>query len=163
MTAFLNYIWRLWFVVVALIATIICGPFVYLFSLRAAWFRRSYFFMRLWCVIIFYGMGFRYKLHRGTDERLKPELQYILISNHTSIMDIMLMCILHPHHPISFVGKKELEKIPVFGTVYRRVCVMVDRAACAAERGCINYVHNGWLRAKTLSSSPKAAYPTTHR
>ena len=39
----------------------------------------------------------------------------------------MLPCILFPHHPLCFVGKKEIEKIPVFGTIYKRTCVMVDR------------------------------------
>jgi len=42
-------------------------------------------------------------------------------------MDIMLMVILFPHHPICFVGKKELVKIPIFGMIYKRICVMVDR------------------------------------
>ncbi len=34
-----------------------------------------------------------------------------------------------PNHPLCYVGKKELEKIPVFGLVYRRICVMVDRSS----------------------------------
>jgi uncharacterized membrane protein len=28
---------------------------------------------------------------------------------------------------ILFVWKKELVKIPIFGTIYKRICVMVDR------------------------------------
>lgn len=43
------------------------------------------------------------------------------------MIDVMLMVILLPNHPICFVGKKELVKIPIFGTIYKRVAVMVDR------------------------------------
>ena len=31
------------------------------------------------------------------------------------------------NHPFVFVGKKELVKIPIFGFIYKRVCILVDR------------------------------------
>lgn len=77
---------------------------------------------------LFYGMGFRYTYFTKTHEKLQKNQNYILISNHTSMMDIMLMCILHPYHPICFIGKAELAKIPIFGIVYRRICILVDRS-----------------------------------
>lgn len=77
---------------------------------------------------MFYGMGFSYKLIDVEKKKLDKKRHYIFISNHTSIMDIALMGILHPNHPICFVGKKELEKLPIFGLIYKRVCVTVDRS-----------------------------------
>ncbi len=50
----------------------------------------------------------------------------MLIANHTSMLDIMLMLRVS-RNPFVFVGKKELVKIPVFGFFYKRVCIMVDR------------------------------------
>ena len=78
---------------------------------------------------MFYGMGFRYKLIKETQKKIDKNQQYIFISNHTSIMDIMLPCILMPNHPLCYVGKKELVKIPIFGQIYKRICVMVDRSS----------------------------------
>lgn len=72
-------------------------------------------------------MGFRYNLVRETKKKLDKTQQYILIANHTSIMDVMLMCVLHPDHPICFIGKAELAKIPIFNIIYKRVCILVDR------------------------------------
>jgi len=123
----LNHIWRIWFLILALVATLLCAPFAYVFSFSPKHFKNSYFFIRLWCILLFYGMGFRYELEHATSKKIEREKKYVIISNHTSLMDIMLMCILHPHHPICFVGKKELVKIPIFGTIYKRVAVMVDR------------------------------------
>ncbi|MCK8143452.1 1-acyl-sn-glycerol-3-phosphate acyltransferase, partial [Flavobacterium sp. I-SCBP12n] len=52
---------------------------------------------------------------------------YMLIANHTSMMDIMMMLVAVKNHPFVFVGKKELAKIPLFGFIYKRVCILVDR------------------------------------
>ena len=82
----------------------------------------------MWCLGMFYGMGFRYDFIKETEKNIDPNKQYIIIANHTSMIDVMLPCILHPEHPICFVGKKELEKIPIFGSIYKRVFVSVDRS-----------------------------------
>lgn len=123
----LNYLWRGWFVLLAFTFLIILGIPVLLLSVRASHFKYAYFFIRLWCLILFYGMGFRYDFISKTHKHLQPARQYIFISNHTSIIDIMLMCVLHPHHPVCFIGKAELAKIPLFNIIYRRVAILVDR------------------------------------
>ncbi len=50
----------------------------------------------------------------------------MLVANHTSMLDIMLMLRVSKN-PFVFIGKKELGNIPLFGFFYRRVCIMVDR------------------------------------
>lgn len=96
---------------------------------------------------MFYGMGLRYELTKLSAQKLDKNQQYVFISNHTSIMDIMLMCILCADHPICFVGKKELVKIPIFGTIYKRICVMVDRKSARSRadvyRRCAEKMEEG--------------------
>ena len=53
----------------------------------------------------------------------------MLIANHTSMTDIMLMLVVVKNNPFVFVGKKELAKIPIFGFFYKRVCILVDRSS----------------------------------
>ena len=69
-------------------------------------------------------MGFIPIIRR--DEQLVKGKSYMLIANHTSMLDIMLM-LRASRNPFVFVGKKELVKIPIFGFFYKRVCIMVDR------------------------------------
>lgn len=133
MTKIFNYLWRFWMVCLGIMLTLLCFLPVYLLSIKRNHFRYAYFFIRLWCFGMFYGMGFRYSLIEKTHKKIDKNKQYIFISNHTSIMDIMLTCILQPHHPLCFVGKKELEKIPIFGTIYRRICVLVDRSSAQSR------------------------------
>ncbi|MCW3169799.1 1-acyl-sn-glycerol-3-phosphate acyltransferase [Chryseobacterium sp. 09-1422] len=129
MVKILNYLWRFWLVVLAFLLTILLGLPVYLFSLNKKTYKYAYIFIRIWCYGVFYGMGMRYELINLTDKKIDKNTQYVVISNHTSIMDIMLPCILFPNHPLCYVGKKELVKIPIFGTIYKRICVMVDRSS----------------------------------
>lgn len=56
----------------------------------------------------------------------KKHKSYMLVANHSSMLDIMLMLAVIKQ-PFVFIGKKELSKIPVFGFFYRRTCILVDR------------------------------------
>ena len=127
MKKILNYLWRAWFVLLAFVFLIILGIPVILLSIKESHFKYAYIFIRLWCQILFYGMGFRYELIKNTEKSIDKNRHYIFIANHTSIIDIMLMCVLHPHHPICFIGKAELAKIPIFRIIYKRICILVDR------------------------------------
>ncbi|MBF6646078.1 lysophospholipid acyltransferase family protein [Chryseobacterium indologenes] len=147
MTKILNYLWRFWLLVLAFFLTVILGIPVYILSFNKKHYKYAYKFIRLWCFGMFYGMGFRYDLIKLSAQKLDKSKPYVFISNHTSIMDIMLVCILSPHHPICFVGKKELVKIPIFGTIYKRICVMVDRASARSRadvyRRCAEKMEEG--------------------
>lgn len=133
MTKILNYIWRGWMVLLGAVLTIVMGIPVLLLSIRKEHYKYAYQFIRLWCIGMFYGMGFRYELKNLTSKKIDKNTQYVIIANHTSIMDVMLPCILLPHHPLCYVGKKELVKIPIFGTIYKRICVMVDRSSARSR------------------------------
>lgn len=127
MKTILNILWRLWFIFLSFLFILILGIPVLLLSIRESHFKYAYKFIRLWCYIVFYGMGFSYKLISKTTQKLNNEKQYIFISNHTSIIDVLLMVILHPKHPVCFIGKAELATIPLFGIIYKRICILVDR------------------------------------
>ncbi|MFC7347919.1 lysophospholipid acyltransferase family protein [Chryseobacterium zhengzhouense] len=147
MTTILNYLWRFWLIILAFVLTIILGVPVYILSFNKKNYKYAYKLIRLWCFGMFFGMGLRYELINLTDKKIDKNKQYVVISNHTSIMDIMLPCILFPNHPLCYVGKKELVKIPIFGTIYKRICVMVDRSSARSRadvyRRCAEKMEEG--------------------
>lgn len=53
--------------------------------------------------------------------------QFIFVSNHISYFDIPALLKALRNHPVRVLGKSELTKIPIFGTIYKRAVVMVDR------------------------------------
>ncbi|UOU98761.1 1-acyl-sn-glycerol-3-phosphate acyltransferase [Chryseobacterium daecheongense] len=147
MVKILNYLWRFWLLVLAFVLTIILGIPVYILSFSKKHYKYAYQLIRIWCYGMFYGMGLRYELINLTDKKIDKNQQYVVISNHTSIMDIMLPCILFPNHPLCYVGKKELVRIPIFGTIYKRICVMVDRSSARSRadvyRRCAEKMEEG--------------------
>ena len=133
MKKILNYIWRGWMLILGTFLTILMGIPVLVFSIRKEHYPYSYKFIRFWAIGMFYGMGFRYELIKLTDQKIDKNTQYVFISNHTSIMDIMLMLTILKHHPIVFVGKAELLKIPIFGRIFERICIPVDRKSARSK------------------------------
>ncbi len=78
---------------------------------------------RWWAWIFFPLIGLPW--HVEYRQKLDPEKSYIFCPNHFSYLDIAIMG-LNQHNTI-FVGKSAMEKIPLFGFMYRKLHITVDR------------------------------------
>jgi 1-acyl-sn-glycerol-3-phosphate acyltransferase len=77
-------------------------------------------------------MGFRLEItYNGKIDKKK---RYMFVANHTSYIDPMIMLRV-VKQPCVFVGKKELVKIPLFGYLYKRAAIMVDRSSSKSRFG----------------------------
>lgn len=103
---------------------IIMLPFLVISILKEEWYPYFFVMARIWARGILLGMGFNYKVER--EQEIEKHKSYMLVANHTSMIDIMLMLAI-ARNPFVFVGKKELSKIPLFGFFYKRTCILVDR------------------------------------
>ena len=101
-------------------------PFLIFSILKETWYPYFFVMARIWAKTILFGMGFYYKIEK--DQQLEQGKSYMLVANHTSMADIMLMLAI-TKNPFVFVGKKELVKIPLFGFFYKRTCILVDRGS----------------------------------
>ena len=117
-------LWRIWFYILMVVPILIMLPFLIIFTSSEKFYPQFFICARIWARIIIVGMGFRIKLE--AEEKLKAHQSYMLVANHTSMLDIMLMLAVIKQ-PFVFIGKKELSRIPVFGFFYRRTCILVDR------------------------------------
>lgn len=66
-------------------------------------------------------------------ERPDKNGQYIICTNHTSMVDIMLTLAVFPN-PFLFIGKKELASMPLFGYFYKRTNILVDRSSLSSRK-----------------------------
>ncbi len=120
-------IWRVWFYILITVPILLLFPFLLVLSSKEYWYPSFFWLARnLWAPFVLYGMGFFPQIRR--DQRIVKGKSYMLVANHTSMTDIMLMLRVS-HSPFVFVGKKELGDIPIFGFFYKRVCIMVDRSS----------------------------------
>ena len=63
-------------------------------------------------------------------ERPAPNKSYIFVVNHISYLDSAMIPKVF-RRPVRPLGKVEMTKIPVFGTIYKNVIVTVDRSSSA--------------------------------
>lgn len=118
-------LWRIWFHVMLALPLLIMGPIMFLFLLKEKWYPYFFVLARIWAKFALFGTGFYYKIDR--EQKFEANKSYMLIANHTSMTDIMLMLAVS-NQPFVFVGKIELAKIPLFGFFYKRSCILVDRS-----------------------------------
>ena len=113
-------VYRIWFYLISSFSWIILFPFLFVFSLKESWYPKVFKLATLWSNTVLLFMGFYWRIdHIPILEKGK---NYMFISNHTSMMDIMCMISIFKDHPFVFVGKIELSKVPFFGVIYKRAC-----------------------------------------
>lgn len=78
------------------------------------------------CRAMLHLMGIRVRVHCA--ENIDITQSYIVASNHQSILDIAVNAIAFPV-PVKFLGKLEATRIPFFGYVIKRICVLLDRSS----------------------------------
>ncbi|GIZ15164.1 lysophospholipid acyltransferase family protein [Capnocytophaga catalasegens] len=150
-------IWRSWFYTLVFILTVTLAPVLLVLMLRAPWYGALYFVGRhFWATPILYGMGFlpRIKKH----QRLETSKSYVLIANHTSMMDIMLMFYISKT-PFVFVGKKELGDLPIFGYFYKRVAILVDRNSPESRKAVYASAKERMDRGLSICIFPEGGVP----
>ncbi|MFM9825253.1 lysophospholipid acyltransferase family protein [Flavobacterium sp.] len=123
-------LWRVWFYVVMAIPILIMFPFLVASILTESGYPYFFKMARIWSKVILFGMGFYYRIDKG--QQLDKDKSYMIVANHTSMVDIMLMLVVI-NKPFVFVGKKELSKIPLFGFFYKRTCILVDRTSSRSK------------------------------
>lgn len=92
------------------------------------------------------------------EQNLEKNKSYMLVANHTSMLDIMLMLYVSKN-PFVFVGKKELAKIPVFGFFYKRVCILVDRSDAKSRIAVYRSVRKRLAKGLSICIFPEAGVP----
>ena len=83
-----------------------------------------FYVFRAWMTFFFVFSGVR-RIIRGREHFKKGE-NYVVVCNHNSFMDVPLSTPAIPG-PNKTIAKAEMAKIPVFGMIYKRGSVLVDR------------------------------------
>jgi 1-acyl-sn-glycerol-3-phosphate acyltransferase len=84
-----------------------------------------------WMTFFFVFSGVR-RIIKGREHFKKGE-NYVVVCNHNSFMDVPLSSVAIPP-PNKTIAKSEMAKIPVFGLIYKRGSVLVDRKSEESRR-----------------------------
>jgi 1-acyl-sn-glycerol-3-phosphate acyltransferase len=148
-------IWRCWYYILAGLFVMPLFPILYVLALRDAWFSGFAFFAKIWSRFLVHGMGFGINV---TYESEIPKGQYIVCPNHSSYLDIPLLLSVIKF-PIKFIGKAELGKIPLFGTLYKRTAVLVDRSSMRNRKNALTSAMETVKKGHSMCFFPEGRIP----
>ena len=150
-------LYRIWFYVLVALPILVFFPFLLVTTLSQRTYHQFYWLARnVWAKTILFGLGCFPRVQWA--ERLSIRKSYMLIANHTSMLDIMLMLYMSKN-PFVFVGKKELAAIPVFGFFYKRVCILVDRSSHKSRAAVYRSVRKRLEQGLSICIFPEAGVP----
>ena len=119
-------------------------------------FRLCMFWADLWFPLIFI---FPKKLYEFPHDKTEP---CIFVINHTSLLDAAILPKAF-RQPVRPLGKIEMSKIPVFGFIYRKVIVSVDRSNAANRARSIRILESIIRKGISVLFFPEGAYNETHQ
>ncbi len=148
--------WRIWFYAWVLFSIVAISPVLFIIISKEAWYATFFKIARIWSKTILFVMGF--KVEVAFEEVIDPKKSYLFCPNHTSMIDIMLMFAI-TKNPFVFVGKRELKKIPVFGYVFRKTSILVDRSSRKSSRQAFNDANRKLKNGTSVCIFPEGKVP----
>lgn len=150
--------YNIWFYVLVLVITIIIllPSFIFIL-LNKNWYRKFYVMGVLWSDLILFFMGMFPR--RNKKLVTKPGFAYIFVANHISMIDVMLLVSTVKKNPLVFIGKKELEKIPIFGYVYKKTMILVDRSSNESKKQVFEQTKEKLMTGISIGIFPEGTVP----
>jgi len=158
---------RLFYCLYAYAVFIACMLLVFPFAIIASFWGRMkggnfiYKMCHMWTDIWLFMIGIR---HRNIFEcQLEHDKQYIFIANHISYLDIPTIFKAIRKRSIRVLGKAEMKKIPVFGFIYSRGAIMVDRGDAEQRAKSVRHLKSVLRKGVSIFIYPEGTFNETHR
>jgi 1-acyl-sn-glycerol-3-phosphate acyltransferase len=143
-----------WFVVPFMVTY----PFQAFLIRKPQWYSSVHTINRLWSAVFL--RMFLAPLSVEWRMKLEPGQQYIFTPNHSSYLDIPMMLRSIPGF-LNFVGKSSLAKVPLWGKVYEKLYICVDRkSAISSAKSYIKSVRT-LEEGRSLVIFPEGTIPLT--
>ena len=149
-------LWRIWFYFVVALPVPFLFPFLAIALIHPKGYTVVFWVARnIWAPFILTCCGFYSKIRYS--KPLPTGTSYVLVANHTSYIDPFLMLRVSKN-PFVFVGKKELVKIPIFGYLYKRAAIMVDRSNRESRWGVYDRANKKLALGYSICIFPEVSY-----
>ena len=120
----LTFIYTLWAAFWFILLFVLLFPFFWLFLQKPMWKPKAHYLNRLWGKLFFPLIGIRFKVQYNFEPDINKT--YVFCVNHFSYLDIAAMGMIIKNY-YAFVGKASLRGIPLFGYMFAKLHIQVDR------------------------------------
>ncbi|MCB0395642.1 MAG: 1-acyl-sn-glycerol-3-phosphate acyltransferase [Flavobacteriales bacterium] len=134
----IQWLWRFWIILVFVIVFLIGYPWIKHYLHNESTYKKSFRVQRIIARVTAFLSGIVIRVKQV--QPLNTHRTYVIISNHTSYLDVILSYAFLPLY-YHFMGKNELERIPLFNVLFKKTNIPVDRknrrsAHAAYQRAC---------------------------
>ena len=151
-------IWKTWFLGVFLISFLILYPFFYI-TIKKNKLDAAFKLKRIWSICIAYGSGIIPRIIFYNNHKIPQPC--VVVSNHTSYLDIILST-LYIDHLALYMAKSELLKVPLLNIFFKGMDIPVNRSSKVdAHKAFIKAgeeINNG----KSIIIYPEGTIPATN-
>ena len=120
-----SIIYTAWCGIWLLVPFLIVFPIIYICIQRKQWHRFAHRVIQFYAKIFFIGSG----LYIQKTYRFKPDTSkaYVFVANHFTYLDIAVGMNIVDNY-FAYVGKSSVKKIPLFGYMFAKLHIQVDRS-----------------------------------
>lgn len=163
MRKIVGYIYSIYALLTFIIMMFLLFPFIVIASFfgKVKGGNMIYSICRFWADVVLLLWGIR---HRNIFEAQKSNTHAVIfVFNHISYIDIPFMLKAFRHDPIRILGKAEMSKIPVFGYIYRKATVMVDRKSDAGRTRSVQELKRVLAKNISVVIAPEGTFNMTDK
>ncbi len=124
LTKSFTFLYTLWAAFWFLFFFLLMYPVIFVLIHRVPWRKNALQLIHIWGKLFFFFSFIRFDI--AYDFKPKKDQIYVFCANHFSYLDIPVLVILIKNH-FSFIGKSSIRKVPLFGYMYAKLHVLVDR------------------------------------
>lgn len=154
---FLILLWRIWYYFVFSISVTFMFPVLLIVTSKEKYYNAFYCIAHNWGKFMLFVMGFTLKIEEL--ENIEKGKSYMFIANHTSMIDIMVMFAV-VKNPLVFIGKEELTKLPLFGSIFKRTSITVNRGSAKSRTKAFNKAQQKLKRGFSICIFPEGLVPS---
>lgn len=152
----LKKIYTGWCIFWFLLVFLLLYPFFLLFLISEKTYAQAHFLNKVWAYAVFFitmvpwDIEWQYKANRKQPVVYAP--------NHSSYLDIPSLCLSAPFHFV-FVGKSSLAKVPLFGYMFRKLYISIDRKSGESRVKAIEDACDHIDKGRSIAIFPEGTIP----
>jgi 1-acyl-sn-glycerol-3-phosphate acyltransferase len=130
MKKFFKQLYTLWVGIWFFLTFFLLWPFFWFFLQFEKLHFLAHHCNRIWGFTVYFFSGCPLIVEKKS--KIECNVQYIIVANHTSYLDIPTLYLTFSRK-IAFIGKESLKRIPLFGYMYAKLHVLVDRKSAESR------------------------------
>lgn len=152
----LGGIWKLYFGFWFIILLLLLYPFYVLLLKEEKTFPIALSLLRIHTKILLFLSGIFIKIENP--HYLRDNYNCVISPNHTSYLDILVLYPIIPHYFV-FMGKQELQNVPVFNIFFKKMNIAVDRKSAVSGKKAMERCAKELSKGHSIVMFPEGTIP----